>query len=304
MNETAVEETTIVLKFPSQCSLSTLIFAQSGLLSEFNASLSSSCKKIFFNCEEIQFIRPFCANLLSAMMLSHLKRGTAVFIKIPHDQSVLNYLKDLGFFDEFVINQEKVTCTPRSTSVALKKLESVDGTYLGNITEWLSYNANIPSQVAQDLVSINLLEAINNVFDHSQSEIGCYVSAQAYHRENRLILSILDLGIGLFSSLKTVHPEIKTDTEAISRAVLEGVSSKRTVEKKVRGVGLTNISGFLKGRGEMEIISYQGYWKQQRDGAIVIRDLSCSLRGTCVNLSIDKQSVLEIVDLDEGIWGE
>ncbi|MBZ0155671.1 MAG: hypothetical protein K8I29_05575 [Alphaproteobacteria bacterium] len=299
-----MEETTIVLKFPSQCSLSTLIFAQSGLLSDFNASLSTSNEKILFDCESVKFIRPFCANLLSAMMLSHIKRGTAVFIKIPHNQSVLKYLKDLGFFEEFIINQEKVTCTPRSTSVALKKLESVDGTYLDNITKWLNCNAEIPFQVAQDLVSISLLEAINNVFDHSQSEIGCYVSAQAYHRENRLILSILDLGIGLFNSLKTVYPEIKNDPEAISRAILEGVSSKRTIEKKVRGVGLTNISGFLKGRGEMEIVSYQGYWKQRHDGAIEIRDLSCPLRGTCVNLSIDKHSVLEIVDPDEAVWGE
>ena len=119
-----------------------------------------------------------------------------------------------------------------------------------------------------------------------------------------MILSILDLGIGLLNSLKSVYPEIKSDTEAISRAVLEGVSSKRVIEKRVRGVGLTNISGFLKNRGEMVIISYKGYWKQKHDGTIETRSLGCPLPGTCVNLVIDKQSILDIADLEEGVWGE
>ncbi len=91
---------------------------------------------------------------------------------------------------------------------------------------------------------------------YSQSSIGCYISAQAYHKQNQLSLSILDFGIGLLNSLKPFYPDIKDDVEAINKAVLEGVSSKRKLEKRVRGVGLTNISGFLKNRGSMEIISY------------------------------------------------
>lgn len=295
---------TITLKFPSQCVFDTRFFAYSSLLSDFSESLAISSDKIIFDCERVQFIQPFCINLLSAMMLTHIKKGNTVFIKIPRNPAVSKYLEDLGFFEEFIINQEEVSCTPRSTSVALKRLESVDGTYLENITNWLHLNANIPLQVAQDLVSISLLEAINNVFDHSQSEIGCYISAQAYHRENRLILSILDLGIGFLNSLNTVYPDLKSDAEAISRAVMEGVSSKRMIERRVRGVGLTNISGFLKNRGEMIIISYKGYWKQKHDGTIETRTLSCLLPGTCVNLSIDKQSILDIADLEEGVWGE
>jgi hypothetical protein len=178
-------DSVITLRFPPQCKLETLVFVPSGLLSNFAESLSIPNGKIIFDCEEMQFIRPFCANLLSAMMLTHIKKGNTVSIKIPQNQTVITYLKDLGFFEEFIINQQKVSCTPRSTSVALKRLESVDGTYLENITNWLHSNGDIPVQVARDLVSISLLEAINNVFDHSQSEIGCYISAQAYHKENR-----------------------------------------------------------------------------------------------------------------------
>jgi hypothetical protein len=111
------------------------------------------------------------------------------------------------------------------------------------------------------------------------------------------------MGIGLYKSLKAVYPDIKDDADAISRSVVEGVSSKRIIENRVRGVGLTNISGFLRGRGEMEIISHSGYWKQMRDGTIKTKMLNCQLCGTCVNLSIDKNTILDISDTID-VWGD
>lgn len=294
--------TPIFLKFPSQ-SVNEISHYLS-LLSEFNETLNITKGNILFDCEDIQFIRPFGINLLSAMIFYHLQHGNKVLFKGPKDSSVHKYLLDQGFFQEFNIEQEHVTSMPRSTSVALRRLEGVDGTYLDNIANWLNYNGDIPLRVAQDLVSISLLEAINNVFDHSQSSIGCYISAQAYHKQNQLSLSILDFGIGLLNSLKPFYPDIKDDVEAINKAVLEGVSSKRKLEKRVRGVGLTNISGFLKNRGSMEIISYKGYWFQNHEGTINTRMLSCPLKGTCVNLYIDKQSILDISDMGEEVWGE
>ena len=271
---------------------------------DFNESLFINNEPILIDCENIQFIKPFGLNLLAAMMFYHLRNGNKVFIKIPLSSDVRKYLTDTGFFQEFKIEQDQVTTAPRSTSVALKRLEQIDGTYLDNIAQWLNYNGDIPLRVARDLVSISLLEAINNVFDHSHSPIGCYISAQAYHKVKQLTVSILDFGIGLFNSLKPFYPDIRDDCDAISKAVLEGVSSKRKIEKRVRGVGLTNISGFLLRRGAMEIVSYKGYWFQRHDGVIETKTLVCPLKGTCVNLYIDKQSIIDIVGIEEEIWGE
>lgn len=291
-----------ILTFPVQADNS--VFSYSTLVCEFNDSLSIVNESILIDCENVHFIKPFGMNILAAMMFYHIQNNNKVFIRIPRDPDVRKYLTDTGFFQEFKVEQDQVTSVPRSTSVALRRLEEVDGTYLDNIARWLYFNGDIPLRVAQDLISISLLEAINNVFDHSHSQIGCYISAQAYHKVNLLTLSILDLGIGLLNSLKPSYPDIQDDCDAISRAVIEGVSSKRKIERRVRGVGLTNISGFLLNRGSMEIISYKGYWRQKHDGTIEKKTLICPLQGTCVNLYIDKQCVLDIVGIEEEIWGE
>ncbi|MCE5312697.1 MAG: hypothetical protein LLF86_06040 [Nitrospiraceae bacterium] len=213
-------------------------------------------------------------------------------------------MKDQGFYEEFSIQDSQITHSARSTSVALKRLDNVNGTYLENIASWLMHNGGIPENIAHDLVSISLLEVINNVFDHSLSPIGCYISAQAYHRKEQLILSILDLGIGFYQSLKQFYPEIRTDVDAIDKAVQEGVSSKKIIENKVRGVGLTNISGFIKNRGALHIISYNGTWYQDHSGKITTRSINCPLHGVCVNLSIDTKSMFELAEYGDEVWGE
>lgn len=290
----------IIINFPYQCDLDYIL--QLDIIDKLEKSFLQKNISIVFNCENIEFIRPSIVNLISANLYHHLINKNDVLIKLPKNIAVKRYLEDIGFFKEFRVDGEKVYQNLRSTSVALKRLTCYEGTYLESIVYWLSKNANIPIKSAQDFVSINLVEAINNVFDHSNSEIGCYISAQAYHKENRVILSVLDMGIGFYNSLKSFYNDIKNDVEAINKAVTEGISSKRFSENRVRGLGLSNISGFLKGRGELTIVSHQGFWRQKRDGKTIAKELPYKFLGTCLNIDIEKFSIYDIICDKEDVW--
>lgn len=289
-----------IIEFPPQCELDNIL--ESDVIENLEKNFLLNDSTVVLDCEKIEFIRPSIVNLISANLYHHLINKNDVFIKLPKNIAVRKYLEDIGFFKEFRIEREKVFQSLRSTSVALKRLTCYDGTYLESIVYWFSKNANIPIKSAQDFVSINLVEAINNVFDHSKSEIGCYISAQAYHKENRVILSVLDLGVGFYNSLKSFYNEIKNDVEAINKAVTEGISSKRFLENRVRGLGLSNISGFLKSRGEFTIISNRGFWRQKRNGEIITKELPYKFLGTCLNIDVEKFSIYDIISDKEDIW--
>ncbi len=278
--------------FPEQCK--DRVNQYSNILEQYNSSYTLANSEVYFDCSNIGFIRPFGLNLLSSMMAWFLKKDNRVYFKEPLSKYVCKYMASQGFFDEFQIDQDEATHSPRSTSVALRRLDHMDGSYLENITYWLAANASISPNIARDLITINLVELINNVLDHSNSEIGCYISAQAYPNEHRLLLSILDLGVGFLDSLKPFYPDLENDSDAIAMAIEEGVSSKREIELKPRGLGLANISGFVTKRGRLEIISYKGLLWQDENGRIFKKDLSFPLRGTCVNLYIDTEKLHDI----------
>lgn len=257
-------------------------------------------RDVLFDCANISFIKPLGLNLLSAMIFSFISNGNKVLIKLPNNEAVVKYLRDQGFFSEFNIEAagEISIGTTRGTSASLKRLQDVmDASYLDSIAYWICRNSDIPLTYAEALIRINLVELINNVFDHSESPIGCYISAQAYPRMDWLILSILDFGIGIKRSLQPHYPELSSDVDAIRKALEEGVSSKKH-ERRPRGVGLTVIKDFLAvdQRGNLEIISYTGLYHSGGG----TKTLDVPLRGTCVNLYINARASFESDEAD--IW--
>ncbi|GEM_PF-4600039 len=256
-------------------------------------------KTVAFDCAQMSFIQPFGLNILAGLIYSLLKRGLSVRWIAPENKEVLEYLYDQRFFEEFKVQGKYLRSAPRTTSVGLKRLEGLDYGYIKDIAAWLANNSKLPGQVIRDTVDINLVEVINNVKDHSKSPIGCYICAQAYHKKDQLILSIVDLGVGFLQTLKPFYKELKSDVDAIHQAALHGLSSKSQVEKRLRGVGLSVIRRFSKKRGTLEIISSTGYWKQDKQGRITKRELTWTFPGTAVNLCLDI-SALRRLELNEG----
>lgn len=71
----------------------------------------------------------------------------------------------------------------------------------------------------------SLNEITDNVLNHSESEIGGIVQLSHYRARRRAIeFVVCDMGLGIPATLKSGHPQIRSDTEALDMAIREGVT--------------------------------------------------------------------------------
>jgi len=291
----------VIIRFPVQMGTQHVSFRS--VFKEFDHTKLHREITVSFDCSRVRFIQPFGINILAAMMQQHLQYGNTLKFIPPIDVTVHKYLIDQGFFRHFIIEGDVVQREARGTSVALRQLTCYEASYFESIIDWLEINAELPVMIVRDLVSLSLVETVNNVFDHSGSAVGSFISAQAYPKQDTLVLSVLDLGVGFYESLKPFYTEIQTHSDAIDLAIEEGVSSKRTIETRVRGLGLSNLVGFFSDRGAIEILSHKGYWVKTPQTKVVKQDLPYSFPGTCINMFIDKQKLSTLAEFDsDDVW--
>lgn len=242
---------------------------------------------ITFDCGNVEIFTPPGLNLLASMIHNlHLQGRDIIFIP-PGNPKTLQYLADQGFFVEFqfIGSDRKLNQAKRSTSVMLRRMHEFVGSYPIEVADWLSRNSTVPQAAVRDMVGITLPELMNNVFDHSDSPIGCCVCAQAYRSEGKLTLSVTDLGIGFLESLFPRYNQLQSDEEAIALAIQEGVSSK--TRRSNRGAGLHILSDWLRRQGgELEIVSKDGRWKQLSSGNVEHETLRFAFPGTCISMHV------------------
>jgi hypothetical protein len=259
--------------------------------------------RVFVDCNKARFFAPLGLNLLASIVYDLAQKGVQTYFTSPQNHKVRAYLSDQGFYSEFGLADgvdetdgikpaDLVRHRPRSTSIGLKRMDSFEGDYSLRVSHWLNRNSALSTEEIQGVISVPLPEMINNVLDHSQSAIGCYICAQAYPRDGRLLLSVVDLGVGFLSTLQRLYPYLTCEADAIDLAVQPGITSKSTVRNA--GAGLDVIRGFLQQySGEFEIISNNGRWFQDKDGQCAVQTLPFSFPGTSISVVLDNAMILQ-----------
>lgn len=287
-----------LIAFPSQCQ--NHIEGYKSVLALYQKVKTANPDKIIFDCGNVHFFRPLGLNLLACFISEILSRENhpEIYFTPPKEHNVFEYIKNQGFFDCFQFEsnavQQKVGSRIQqerySTGIRLKRLGSLNYSYIEGVAGWLSENCSMDSDTAFSIFNVTLVEVINNVVQHSQSPIGCFVCAQAYPREDHLILSIVDFGKGFLSSLSQSYPQLRSNAEAIKLAIQEGTTSKGI---RNAGRGLWILSGFLKEcSGQLNIVSGNGFLAQNIDGNITTKNLTFDLCGSCINIDINNLSGL------------
>jgi len=259
-----------------------------------------SDKEIVFDCGNINFIRPLGLNILALLIRSLLQQeSSTIFFACPTDLGCEQYFNDQGFYKEFRLGDrdKAIKASPRSTSIGLRRMEVFEPFYLQQIAQWLNRNLSLPEEIITDAVTIPLSEIILNVVDHSQSSMGCYICAQSYPQEKKLMLSVADCGVGFLETLRPRYTSLSHESQdqnakAIALAVQEGISSKSRGSNA--GAGLYILSDFLKQRGNVEIISKDGVWRQNADGTTLSRTIPFAFPGSCVNVEFDNQKIMDL----------
>ena len=206
---------------------------------------------ITFDFEKVEWAAPFGLTTISVTLAKCLNQGKLVYYSPPKHTELNSYLERIGFKYHFLSGK---AIEHKKTSLELKRLLWVDPGCSAAIVELVAHDFPL-SEDAKYEMRTHINELMTNGFDHSKSNVGCYVCAQWYPVTKKLRISFADGGIGVLQSLKDSgdFPSIHTDAAAIRLAVKPGVTTRR---EHRGGFGLDYIRRYARNNnGTLSIIS-------------------------------------------------
>lgn len=141
------------------------------------------------------------------------------------------------------------------------------------------------SPTLRDAIISRVLEGYLNVWEHSISPVGAITCGQHFPRLKQLSLTILDLGIGIPTSVRNFlkQPSL-SDLDAIRWALQRGNSTG--VRGTARGLGLDLLHQFVRhNHGSLEIYSYHAHVTINEHGATYAHR-SSSFPGTLLQFTL------------------
>lgn len=144
---------------------------------------------------------------------------------------------------------------------------------------------SLPDLRRGDLAAIewSLNEITDNVLTHSQSRVGGVVQLSHMRTRRRVEFAVSDAGLGIPHTLRAGHPGIRSDPEALDRAIREGVTRDRSLGQGNGLFGTFQITRISEGYFHV----HSGYARLDFDDGVHIRTESIPCKGTLVVACID-----------------
>ncbi|WP_315792178.1 MULTISPECIES: STAS-like domain-containing protein [unclassified Bradyrhizobium] len=129
-----------------------------------------------------------------------------------------------------------------------------------------------------------LNEITDNVLNHAESPIGGLVQIQSFPARNRVSFYVADAGLGIPSTLRKAIPSISSDSDALDRAIREGVTRNKATNQ---GNGLYGTFKCCEeSNGLFLILSNHAVLRYDAKGLSVKRD-NVPFRGSFISATID-----------------
>lgn len=143
------------------------------------------------------------------------------------------------------------------------------------------------SKLLQKKINESIFEIFENAITHGNSKY-VFSCGQYYPNKNppRIDFTIVDLGNTIKANVINYLNQELTSTEAIEWAV-KGKNTTKTGNTP-GGLGLKLIRKFLfYNKGEIQIVSDDGFWQQNKKNRIFVEKLDSKFVGTIVNLEFN-----------------
>ncbi|GAB6072741.1 hypothetical protein JCM14244_11180 [Venenivibrio stagnispumantis] len=131
-------------------------------------------------------------------------------------------------------------------------------------------------------------EVLSNAITHSCSNIGAVITGQIFPQQRKLQICIVDRGVGFLYNLQKRYKDVKTEEEAIIKALEKGVSSPPIQSNPYysqishAGYGLYVLKTIIeKTEGNLLIISNNGVVKLTSKG-VLSKTINTSWKGVIV----------------------
>ncbi|OGK19872.1 hypothetical protein A3C23_04180 [Candidatus Roizmanbacteria bacterium RIFCSPHIGHO2_02_FULL_37_13b] len=133
-----------------------------------------------------------------------------------------HYLKRMRLFDLLKIESGIKITEHEAAGRFIPLTQITDSDYLTKfITDMIPLLHLKPNQV--EPIRYVISELTRNVFEHARSKIGAILCAQYYKKSNTIRIGIVDMGIGIKSSISASYRVI-SDSEALRLALTPGVT--------------------------------------------------------------------------------
>lgn len=226
-----------------------------------NKNLTTKSQKFVFDFSVLKFVDPTAITVLSNL-LEFLKKNDC---KVRYENFDLKtdgncYLDDSGFFKQYLGKTIFPNSTLRKSTLPLELIRQ-DKSYSwihNNFSPWMAARVGMSAE-SFGSIQLCLMEIFNNIADHSGENFGC-AFAQHYPKNNTVMLSISDFGVGIPFN---VRKEVKglSDAAAISQATVNGFTTKSTQRNQGAGLAIMVTNVVQNNKGIMWINSLSGSLK-------------------------------------------
>ncbi len=243
-----------------ECSLDFMLHDSPKAIQEFlvqikpilNSKPSDSWKLDLSKC---RYIGPDAAVILYAMVLNAKLNEQKWEVRLPHEPPSLQaFCEFSGLNYRLFGNPAPCEDHPKSEVDSLRIHKKIDYHQTPYPFVRLVQKHLHISKDMEDYLATCLNEAIQNVQDHAKSPIGAVTCARFQTKASEIRIAIVDLGLGIFTTLNKAHPDTQNAVHALKRVI----RGKFTAGSRVNnlGLGLSNLADIVRQfQGQFTIIT-------------------------------------------------
>ncbi|TDT41959.1 hypothetical protein CLV90_3191 [Maribacter spongiicola] len=251
----------------------------------------SSYEKIIIDFKKITFLDTYQIVLL-ACTIELIGQKNNVLIEFEGGGKSLNkHLDNIKFKNYWCkgFNRDNYTQANNSTTLCLWHISKPMIEGYGMQAQLYFKRAFFTNKDLQPFSS-SLVEIFNNVFDHAESPINGYVLTQYFPQMNKMTFVVVDLGIGIPSTVNNYliknNKPVLTDSNCIIKSLEYGM----TVGSQPRnaGLGLSLVHDFAESSGgKFSIFSKSGYYIKKSGVEPIYGETKNQFDGTFIEVEID-----------------
>lgn len=239
------------------------------------------------DCGPVTLFGPFGVTLIAAIIAVRRRDGRQTRVLPSNDEEVTHFIREVGL-DRFALGEQTGVGT-----LEIREMHALDPTYTRHVTDMLVRGVQGVTQENSYPIELCLNELLQNVFEWSESLIGCTVLTRWYHKTRSVRLTVVDLGIGIPAALRRRIRELQrhSDAEVIEAAVTQPRLTSR--DNKRGGIGLKLIREVVCDNlgGSLTVLSHTAklVWR----GAKARRSRIPGFRGTAIEIDFRPSDPVE-----------
>lgn len=200
------------------------------------------------------YLGPDAAALIAAMYLRGETLGQHPRIELPKRPAQLDAFCDFIGLKHLIHKTKLPTPSdPKNNTVEIHRHYQPTHIAHRRVAALIHRYFDLSEEVEESLgVAVN--EVVGNVCYHAQSPIGALVAARYMVSSKEIRVSVVDMGLGISSTLGVKHPEARIPTKALEMVFQGRYSAGST--KGNRGLGISNLAGQVERcRGSLILVS-------------------------------------------------